>query len=150
LKWVEGLRGRKLKESRRPEDLAFRRVRDSLASSVVLQTAAEELGVSVEAFGQRRRNSALRALASRFLVRYAGQTQREVAALLGTSTGGAISACARDFEERFSAGPKGSADRTPVGSTTGGRRRAMEGAGAGQCGPLNIISRADPETLILL
>jgi len=92
LKWVEGLRGRKLKRSARPEDLAFRRVREPLSASVVLQTVAEVLGVPEEAFARRRRNSPLRAVASRVLIRYAGHTQREVAGLLGTSTGGAISA----------------------------------------------------------
>lgn len=92
LKWVEGLRGRKVRESNRPEDLAFRRVREPLPTAVVVEVVAAVLGVSPEDFGKRRRNSALRALASRFLIRYAGQTQREVAALLGTGTGGAISA----------------------------------------------------------
>lgn len=92
LKWVEGLRGRKLEGANRPEDLAFRRVREPLPTAVVAEVVAEVLGVSPEDFGKRRRNSALRALASRFLIRYAGQTQREVAARLGTGTGGAISA----------------------------------------------------------
>ncbi|MDE2107120.1 MAG: hypothetical protein KGL39_58480 [Patescibacteria group bacterium] len=69
---------------------AFRRALDCLSSEVVLQTVAEALGVGAEAFGQRKRNSALRAVASRYLIGYAGQTQREVAQRLGLRTGGSI------------------------------------------------------------
>ena len=53
---------------------------------------AKVLGVAEEAFGERKRNSPLRAVAGRYLVRYAGQTQREVAKRLGMTTGGAVSA----------------------------------------------------------
>lgn len=92
MKRVEGLRGRKPEGANRPEDLAFGRVREPLPTAVVLEAVAEVLGVSPEDFGKRRRNSALRALASRLLIRYAGQRQMELAERLGTGTGGAISA----------------------------------------------------------
>lgn len=59
MKWVEGLRWRRLEASNRPEDLAFRPVREPWPTSGVV---AEVVGVSLEAFAPRRRNSALRAL----------------------------------------------------------------------------------------
>ena len=92
LGWVEHLRGRKLHKWKQREDIAFRRVQEPLSPEVVLQTVAEVLGVTAQAFARRKRNSALRAVASRFLIRYAGRTQREVAQRLGMRTGGAISA----------------------------------------------------------
>jgi len=53
------------------------------------------LNVEVSAFRERRRNSALRAVAARMLTRFAAQTQRQVADHLGMGTGGAVSAQVR-------------------------------------------------------
>ena len=92
LKWVEHLRGRKIDRCKQREDIAFRRAQEPLSAEVVMQTLAEVLGVTEEAFAQRKRKSVLRAVASRYLIRYAGRTQREVAQQLGMRTGGAISA----------------------------------------------------------
>jgi hypothetical protein len=50
-----------------------------LTSDAVLSILAEVFDVSVDEFHHRRRNSVLRGMAGRFLVRYAGMTQREVA-----------------------------------------------------------------------
>ena len=63
-----------------------------MSAEVVLSILAEVLGVAQEDFGKRRRNSPLRAVAARYLVRSAGLRQREVSKLLGMSTGGAVSA----------------------------------------------------------
>jgi len=41
---------------------------------------------------QRRRNSPLRPIAARMLIRFGGQTQRQVATYLQIGTGGAVSA----------------------------------------------------------
>ena len=92
LKWVEHLRGKRLDKRRQREDVAFRRVQEPFSPEVVLAIVAKVLGVAKEAFEERERNSPLRAVAGRYLVRYAGQTQREVAKRLGMTTGGAVSA----------------------------------------------------------
>lgn len=81
-----------LESRRRPEDVAFRRVTEPLDPEVVLEALADEFGVPVEAFRQRRRNSPLRAVAAQALIRFSGQTQREIADRLGMTTGGAVSA----------------------------------------------------------
>jgi len=89
-------RYQKMVEGRhRPEDVAFRRVTQPLPAEVILKALAGGLGEDVEAFRQRRRTSALRAVAVRMLVRYGAQTQRQAAQHLGMGTGGAASAQAR-------------------------------------------------------
>jgi len=92
LSWVDYARGKKIGESGVKEDVAFRRVILPLPPQVVLSILAKVLKVEEQAFSERRRNSVLRAVASRYLMRYAGQTQREVARQLGMTTGGAVSA----------------------------------------------------------
>ena len=77
---------------KRPEDVAFRRAAQPLAPDTVLDILAETLGVGRESFQQRRRNSSLRAIAARVLVRFSGLTQREIAGRLKMGTGGAVSA----------------------------------------------------------
>lgn len=91
-KWVESLRWKKLGQRKKAEDVSFRRVQEALSAEEVLQILAEVFGVPREEFEKRRRDSPLRAVAARYLIRYAGVTQREVARLLGVGTGGAVSA----------------------------------------------------------
>ena len=62
-----------------------------LEAGLVLGVLAEGLGVDVKDFCRRRRGSYLRAVAARYLMRYAGQTQREVAEELKAGSGSAIS-----------------------------------------------------------
>ena len=52
---------------------------------------AEVFGVEPAEFLQRRRNSSLRGVAARFLIQYAGVTQREAAVVLKTGSGAAVS-----------------------------------------------------------
>ena len=92
LKRIEYLRGKKVAQQEWKEDIAFRRVQEPLPAAVVMGVLAEVLGVEGGVFKERRRNSVLRAVAGRYLVRYAGKTQREAASLLGMTTGGAVSA----------------------------------------------------------
>jgi len=80
-----------VEKRRRPEDASLRRVLAPLAAETVLAEAARALGVEAGEFKRRRRNSALRGVAARLLVKYSGLTQREVAALLGVGTGAAVS-----------------------------------------------------------
>jgi transcriptional regulator with XRE-family HTH domain len=74
-----------------PEDVSFRHMTEPLATEAVLEILAEVFGVPVDKFRQRRRNSSLRGVAARFLCRYAGLTQREVAGTLQVGSGAAIS-----------------------------------------------------------
>ena len=67
----------------------------------VLEVVAEGLRVDVGAFRERRRNSPLRAVAGRFLLKYAGLTQREVADLLGMGSGASVSIQVKRYEDWF-------------------------------------------------
>jgi len=80
-----------IEHHRRPEDAAFRRITEPLSVDKVLSILAEVFEVSVEEFNHRRRDSVLRGIAGRFLIRYAGLTQREVAVKIGAGSGGAVS-----------------------------------------------------------
>lgn len=66
-----------------------------MPAATVLRVVGEAMGVAVEAFGERRRQSVLRAVAIRLLLRHAGLNQRQVAEILGMGTGAAVSWQAR-------------------------------------------------------
>jgi len=89
--WVEERYQKLIEKRRRPEDASLRRVTAPLEAEAVLAAAAQALGVEVGEFQRRRRNSALRGVAARLLVKYRGLTQRDVAARLGVGTGAAAS-----------------------------------------------------------
>jgi len=89
-----------------PEDVSFRRVTEPLPADCILSTVADALGVQVTTFRQRRRNSPLRAVAARMLIRFGGQTQRQVAACLDMGTGGAVSAQMRRLPELLAGDPR--------------------------------------------
>ena len=89
--WVDELYQKLLETHGCPEDAAFRRIREPLASEKVLGVLAEVFGVEPAEFLQRRRNSSLRGVAARFLIQYAGVTQREAAVVLKTGSGAAVS-----------------------------------------------------------
>lgn len=78
-----------------PEDISFRRTLDALDPERILGVVSKVLGEPIENFREKRRNSPLRAIASKFLLRYGRQTQRDVARLLGMTTGSAVSVQAR-------------------------------------------------------
>jgi len=89
--WVDELYQKLIESHRCPEDAAFRRITEPLSADKVLSILAEVFDVPVEEFNHRRRDSALRGIASRFLVRHAGLTQREASAKIGAGSGSAIS-----------------------------------------------------------
>jgi REP element-mobilizing transposase RayT len=97
--WVERLRGKAMKEHKQKEDMAFRRKVAPLNPRLVLAEVAGVFGVEAPALRERRRQSPLKAVAARCLVRYAGRTQRESAALLGLNTGAAVSAQIKQLRE---------------------------------------------------
>jgi len=71
----------------KPEDVSFRRELPRIGNDRVLEVAGRHLGVKPDAFRQRRRNSILRPIAARMLVKYAGLTHRLVAETLGMTSG---------------------------------------------------------------
>ena len=89
--WIDELYQKMIDHHRRPEDASFRRITEPLSADVVLSILAEAFEVPVEAFNHRRRDSVLRGMAGRFLVRYAGLTQRAAAAKIGGVSGNAVS-----------------------------------------------------------
>ena len=56
----------------------------------MLAILGEAFGVDVAAFNRRRHDSPLRAVAARFLIRYAGLSQRGVAVLVDMGSGAAV------------------------------------------------------------
>lgn len=90
--WVDEMYRKLVEKHRRVEDVSFRRITEPLAVETVLEILGKVFEVQSAVFRQRQRNSVLRAIASRLLVRFAGMTQRQVAEHLGIGTGGAVSA----------------------------------------------------------
>jgi len=88
--WIDEMHQKRLETHARPEDVSFRHRSEPLAADEVLAVLSDMFKVELEAFSRRRQNSPLRAVASKFLVRYAGQSQREVADLLDMGSGSAV------------------------------------------------------------
>lgn len=97
--WIDERYQKLIENQRCPEDVAFRRITEPLTADAVLAVLAEVFGVSVEEFGRRRRDSVLRGVAGRFLVRYAGMMQREAAEKIGGTSGAALSGQMRKVRE---------------------------------------------------
>jgi len=93
--WVDDLYQKLVEGHSTREDIAFRRITEPLAVEAVLNTVAEVLDVEISSLRERRRNSPLRAIAARMLIRFAAQTQRQAAEHLCMGTGGAVSAQVR-------------------------------------------------------
>lgn len=88
---VDRIRNRKLKMQWRPEDASFRRVTLPLKPNMVLKEVAKAFSIRTDELIARRRNSMLRPIAARSLLKFCGCTQREIAELLGLTTGAAVS-----------------------------------------------------------
>ena len=71
----------------KPEDVSFRREIPFVAKDKVLEVTCKHLGVRPLDLREKRRNSPLRPLAARMLVKYAGLTHRQVADTLGMKSG---------------------------------------------------------------
>jgi len=89
--WVNELYQELVERHDRPEDVSFRHVTEPLAADAVLEVLAKAFGVEVDRFRRRQRSSLLRTIAARYLIRYAGLSQRAVAELLDAGSGSAIS-----------------------------------------------------------
>jgi REP element-mobilizing transposase RayT len=100
--WIDDFHHRLMEGCQNREDISFRRVKEPLPAETILKTLAKRFAVEPDAFHQRRRNSPLRAVAAQMLIRFGGQTQREVAVLLDLGTGGAVSAQVRKLPRLLS------------------------------------------------
>jgi REP element-mobilizing transposase RayT len=89
--WVDEQYQKLVAKRGRSEDIAFRQTVEPLDPRLVLATLGDVLQVNVAEFSRRRRDAAWRAIAAEALMRFAGQTQREVAALLAMGSGSAVS-----------------------------------------------------------
>jgi putative transposase len=96
---MQGLYAELVAATSRPEDAALRNVVEVLTADQVLAELAERLGCEQGLFTRRSKGTVHRPFAARYLTRYAGLSQREVAAILGVSTGAAISLQLRRFED---------------------------------------------------
>lgn len=88
--WIDELYQQRVEAHARPEDVSFRHVTEPLSTSNVLAVLADIFAVDVSEFCRRRHGSSLRGVAAKCLIRFAGQSQREVAVSLGVGTGSAI------------------------------------------------------------
>lgn len=88
--WVDELYQKRVEVHARPEDISFRHCTEPLSPDDVLSVLAAIFSVEVSEFCRRRHGSALRGVAAKCLIRYAGQSQREVAVTLGIGTGSAV------------------------------------------------------------
>ena len=88
--WVDELHQKRLKTHARPEDVSFRHASEPLPVEDVLTILGEVFEVEIDELSRRRHNSPLRGVAARFLIRYAGLSQRGVADLLDVGSGAAI------------------------------------------------------------
>ena len=88
--WIDELYQRRLETHARPEDISFRHITEPLPADEVLSIFCEIFDVKTDVLYRRSRNSPLRAIASRLLIRYAGLTQRDVADLLLIGSGSAV------------------------------------------------------------
>jgi len=88
--WIDELYQKRVETHARPEDVSFRHNTEPLSPETVLRCVAETLGVDERAFMRRTRRSVLRSVAARFLIRYAGLSQRDAARYLGIGSGSAV------------------------------------------------------------
>ncbi|MDA0578196.1 MAG: transposase [Verrucomicrobia bacterium] len=89
--WIDELCLKRLEKHTRPEDVSFRHISEPLPADTVLAILSEVLDVEIDEFKRRRHGSPLRAIAARYLICYAGQSQRDVADYLSVGTGAAVS-----------------------------------------------------------
>ena len=103
---VQGLYAELVTATRRPEDAALRHVETVLSVDQVLDIVTDTLKCKRGDFTRRTKGAIYRPFAARYLTRYAGLTQREVADVLGVGTGAAVSLQLRRYEELVAKNPK--------------------------------------------
>jgi hypothetical protein len=89
-RWVDEVYRELAEKKGHAEDIELRRETARLVPGEILKVTGERLGVSVEAFRTRRRDSILRPIAGMMLIKYGGLTQRGAAKELGIESGGLV------------------------------------------------------------
>jgi REP element-mobilizing transposase RayT/predicted transcriptional regulator len=100
---IDELYQKRLETHARPEDVSFRHITEPLPPGDILAVLADVFAVEESEFSLRSRGSALRAVASKLLIRYAGLTQRDVADLLGIGSGAAVCNQLRRLPDKLAA-----------------------------------------------
>ena len=88
--WIDELYQKRVEAHARPEDVSFRHITEPLPVNKVLAVLCGIFRVEEQTFFRRSRNSALRAMAGRFLIKYSGLSQRDAAKALKVGSGAAI------------------------------------------------------------
>jgi putative transposase len=78
-----------VENSRKPEDIAFRKQMGKISTETILGLLSKKLKLETEQFKERKRKSALRPLAAMLLRKYGGLTNRNIAKVLNIGTGAA-------------------------------------------------------------
>jgi hypothetical protein len=99
--WVEELHDKMVRGRKRKEDVSFCRMREPLEPAKILEAVAARLKISAEDLARRRRGRTERWVATRMLCRHGGLTQREAAAVMGLTTGAAVSLQLRRLDEKL-------------------------------------------------
>jgi putative transposase len=90
--WVDGCFAELIGQKEKKEDVSFRKIEGTgLPPDKVLESVAKEFHMTVAQLSRRRRNSVCRGVAGIMLCQYADYTQRQVAEVLGLTTGAAVS-----------------------------------------------------------
>ena len=101
--WIDKLYQQRVETHARPEDVSFRHISEPLPAEDVLDIVSTILDVDVDAFKRRGRGSPLRAVASKYLIRFAGMSQRDVADYLDIGSGSAVCNQLRSLELKLKA-----------------------------------------------
>jgi hypothetical protein len=72
------------------EDIAFRHVHERIPAQLILERVCRHYGVTIEQLRTHRKSDRLKPITAWLLTKLGGLTQREVASLLGVTTGAAI------------------------------------------------------------
>ena len=99
--WVEQKHEKLSEKAGCREDVAFRRVRGVVGVEDVLRAVAGFCGMQHNDLLRPQRGGIARGLASRWLCRYSGLTQRRAAQTLGLTTGAAVSAQLQTLSRRL-------------------------------------------------
>ena len=88
--WIDELYQKRIETHARPEDVSFRHITEPLPAKDVLAVLSGIFDVEEGAFRRRSRSSAMRAVASYYLIRYSGMSQRDAAKMLNIGSGAAV------------------------------------------------------------
>jgi REP element-mobilizing transposase RayT len=83
----------------RPEDIALRKEEPGHSADAVLEAVQSVTGLDLEALSRRKQAAQQRSFLARSLHVHAGLTQREIAPLLGVTTGAAVSGILRRYSD---------------------------------------------------